>query len=87
MKEKQQLPAWFDGEVYEVGDMVRNPFSGESTYLTAEELSMYDVIKGAEIVLASMPGAINTNEVTRLIRRGLNWFLSNNPHAYMVLLD
>ena len=25
---KQELPKWFDGEVYEIGDEVRNPFSG-----------------------------------------------------------
>ena len=84
---EQKIPAWFNGDVYEVGDEVRNPFSGETIYLTAKELSMYDVVKGAEIVLATMPGAINVNEVTRTMRRGLDWFRQNAPEAYMVLLD
>ena len=50
-KEKQELPSWFDGEVYEIGDEVRNPYTGETCLLTAEELSMYDLVKGAEMVI------------------------------------
>jgi hypothetical protein len=88
MKEKEQkIPAWFDGEVYEAGDEVRNPYSGETILLTANELSMYDLIKGAEIVLSTMPGAVNIPAVTRTMRRGLDWFRQNAPEAYMVLLD
>ena len=48
---RAQLPNWFSGEVYEIGDEVRNPFSGETVLLDAAELSMYDVIKGAEMIL------------------------------------
>ena len=47
MKTKQQMPKWFDGTVYSSGDTVSNPFTGESAELTAEELSMYDLIMGA----------------------------------------
>ena len=48
----QKLPDWFEGTIYEIGDEVRNPFSGETTTLTANELSMYDLVKGAEMVIA-----------------------------------
>ena len=42
-----KLPDWFDGTVYDKGDTVKNPFSGEEFKLTAEELSMYDYIVGS----------------------------------------
>ena len=29
MKNKTNLPKWFDGTIYEKGDTVTNPFSGE----------------------------------------------------------
>ena len=43
---KQKLPKWFNGDIYSSGDIVTNPFSGQEYELTAEELSMYDLIKG-----------------------------------------
>ena len=39
-KTKQQLPKWFNGEVYKDGATVRNRFSGEEYELNAIELSM-----------------------------------------------
>ena len=48
---KTKLPEWFDGEVYEEGDKVRNPFSGEEYELNEEELSMYDFIMGAQMIV------------------------------------
>ena len=39
---KNKLPEWFVGQVYEEGDTVTNPFSGEEYKLTGEELSVYD---------------------------------------------
>ena len=45
-KKKQKLPKWFNGELYPAGEVVRNPFSGQEYELTAEELSMYDLIIG-----------------------------------------
>ena len=52
-KTKQKLPKWFDGVLYDKGDTVKNTYSGEECKLTAEELSMYDFIKGAEMCLSS----------------------------------
>ena len=40
---KQQLPKWFNGEVYEDGATVQNRFSGEEYELNAVELSMYEI--------------------------------------------
>ena len=85
-KTRQQLPDWFDGEVYEIGDEVRNPFSGDTCLLTAAELSMYDLVKGAEMVL-QMGVAMDQDECIRIMQDGSDWILANNPQAYMTLLD
>ena len=83
-KEKQELPKWFNGEVYSEGGEVRNPHSGESYELTAEELSMYDFIKGVEIYTSVI--GMNEEHVEHM-QKGLSWFRQTNPKAYMVLLD
>ncbi len=43
MKNKTQLPKWFDGTIYDKGDTVTNPFSGDTYELNNLELSMYDL--------------------------------------------
>ena len=84
---EQKLPKWFDGELYEKGDEVTNRFSGEKYTLTAEELSMYDFIMGASI-LVEMTGPWEGDPKTiKDLRKGLDWFRMNNAKAYMVLLD
>ena len=90
MQTKQQLPEWFTGELYEKGDTVRNRFSGESYELTAEELSMYDFVMGATMVMEMSDPMSSTPPCDGLItdlRKGLDWFRLNNAEAYMVLLD
>jgi len=82
---KQQLPKWFNGEVYEDGATVQNRFSGEEYELNAVELSMYDFVIGSTIVL-EMPGGYKHTDVS-LLRKGLDWFRQHNAEAYMVLLD
>ena len=82
---KQKLPKWFDGELYEVGDEVRNPYSGERIELTAVELSMYDFCMGATFIYEM--GGLGEMDVVKDLRKGLDWFRKNNPKAYMVLLD
>jgi hypothetical protein len=49
-KKNSTLPDWFDGTIYDEGDTVTNPFSGESYELNAGELSMYDLIMGTTYV-------------------------------------
>ena len=85
IKEKQKLPSWFRGELYEEGATVRNRFSGEEYKLNNVELSMYDFIMGATIVLEMAGGYKHTN--VDELRKGLDWFRMNNAEAYMVLLD
>ena len=85
MKNKQELPKWFNGELYEEGDTVQNRFSGEEYKLNAMELSMYDFIMGAT-QMAEM-GIFNTPHHIQQLRKGLDWFRKNNAEAYMVLLD
>ena len=82
---KQKLPKWFNGELYKEGGTVRNRFSGEEYELNNVELSMYDFIMGATIVL-EMPGGYKHTSVDEL-RKGLDWFRTHNAEAYMVLLD
>jgi len=84
-KTQEQLPKWFEGEVYEIGDEVRNPFSGETALLDAAELSMYDLVKGAEMVMQM--GVADMDRCIDIINQGKDWFLARNPQAYMTLLD
>ena len=85
-KAKENIPKWFTGTVYEEGGEVSNPFSGDTCLLTAEELSIYDLIKGAELSL-TMGMPFEANEVASLMQKGLDWFRKHNPEAYMILLD
>jgi hypothetical protein len=86
---KNKLPKWFKGEHYPKGDIVKNPFTGESYELSCTELSMYDFIKGAEYTI-HVKGGIFSEEssiIQREMAKGLDWFRKNNAKAYMVLLD
>ena len=83
---KQKLPAWFKGMQYDKGDTVQNKFSGEKYELNSAELSMYDFIIGSQMVMEMQPKMI-TPKAVKDFQKGLDWFRSNNPRAYMVLLD
>ena len=87
MKEKEQeLPKWFNGAIYDKGEVVQNRFTGQSIELNNIELSMYDFVMGA--TMTSELGMSTTNdEIVRDLRKGLSWFRQNNAEAYMVLLD
>ena len=81
---KQKLPDWFNGELYEEGDVVENPYSGESIELNNIELSMYDFVMGATFVVEMCS---RSEKLIKELQDGLYWFRVNNPKAYMVLLD
>ena len=88
MKNKTSLPKWFDGTVYEKGDTVTNPFSGDTYELNNLELSMYDFLKGAEYTLMIMSKQDKTNDkLVDDFHKGRHWFVKNNINAYMALLD
>tara|TARA_R100000900_G_scaffold124554_1_gene98969 strand:- start:706 stop:954 length:249 start_codon:yes stop_codon:yes gene_type:complete len=82
MSKKQEIPEWFNGQIYEKGNEVTNRFGGDSCYLNNVELSIYDFIIGASTIMEMG----FTTDVENL-RKGLDWFRKNNAKAYMVLLD
>ena len=83
---KKTLPKWFKGQLYDKGDTVKNPFSGEVCELNNVELSMYDFIIGSQMVFEMAPKSVDKQKVIDF-QKGLDWFRSNNSKAYMVLLD
>ena len=82
---EQPIPDWFNGIIYEKGDVVANRFSGEEYELNNVELSMNDFCIGASIVIEM--GMFNTSKHIQDLRKGLDWFKQYNAEAYMVLLD
>ena len=73
-EKKRKLP--FDCEVLDKPEVIKNPFSGESVELPPDAVAVYDTIKGAEAL-----------GETEHLRKGLDWFIKNEPDAYMKLLD
>ena len=86
MSTKTKLPKWFKGELYNEGDVVKNPFSGEECKLNNVELSMYDFIIGSQMVFEMAPQTV-TEQKVKDCQKGLDWFRKHNAEAYMVLLD
>ena len=94
-KNKQEKPKWFTGVWYKDGDVVKNPFSGEKCLISGPELSMYDFIQGAQYTIEiymQKTGEFYVEDpiITKLIkdqRKAIDWFRSENPTAYMTLLD
>ena len=84
-KSKQELPSWFNGELYGEGGTVKNRCSGEEYELNNVELAMYDFVIGASVT-AEM-GIFNSPHHIQELRKGLDWFRKHNAEAYMVLLD
>ena len=74
--------------IYEEGDEVENPFSGEKIELNGTELAVYDYIMGLQYII-NRHGAFNEASAPyqKEMRKGLDWFRKNNAKAYMVLLD
>ena len=84
---EQKLPKWFRGELYEKGAVVQNRFGGDSIELNNVELSMYDFVMGASILIETTAPWEGDPKVIKELRKGLDWFRMNNAEAYMVLLD
>ena len=81
---KQQLPDWFNGELYEEGDIVKNRNSKESVELNNVELSMYDFVIGSIYSLEMEQGS---KKELDMLKDGLEWFKANNSAAYKMLLS
>jgi len=80
------VPKWFTGMIYENGETVTNPFSGETYDLNGVELSMYDFIMGSQHVMEVAPKTVTSKQINEF-HKALRWFQQNNIDAYMVLLD
>ena len=85
-KQNTKLPKWFKGQLYDKGDTVKNPFSGEEYELNNVELSMYDFIIGSQLVFEMAPKTVTKQKVVDF-QKGLDWFRQHNASAYMTLLD
>ncbi len=83
---EQTIPKWFKGMIYDNGETVVNPFSGEEYKLNGIELSMYDFIMGSQYVFEVAPKTVTTKQINDF-HKALNWFRKNNVEAYMILLD
>ena len=55
---------------------VANPYSGQKIMLEPIAVSVYDCIKGAEML-----------EDYDTVQKGIDWFIEHYPEAYQVLLD
>ena len=62
--------------LYQEGATVQNPFSGAEATLDRYAVSLYDLVKGAEML-----GQYGT------VRKGLDLFRQYYPSEYMTLLD
>ena len=71
---KRKLP--FPCIVLENPEEITNKFSGEKVILPPDAVAVYDTIKGAELVGNS-----------EHLRKGIDWFIKNEPKAYTILLD
>lgn len=60
---------------YDKGENVENPYSKETCFLNAEQLALYDFIKGAELTRHSK------------FQYALSIFIRKYPNEYMILLD
>jgi len=85
-KTSQSVPKWFQGVIYDKGETVTNPFSGETYELNNIELSMYDFIMGSQYVMEVAPKTVTSKQIDEF-QKALRWFQKNNIEAYMVLLD
>mgnify|MGYP001491915373 CR=1 FL=1 len=66
-------------ELFQVSDQI-----GEEYDLNNIELSMYDYIIGAQIVIEM---GKNDPETVGEMKMGLEWFRENNNEAYLALLE
>lgn len=76
-------------DIYDEGDIVTNPYSGETYLLDAVELSVYDYIMGLQHIINIHGGPFSPMSAGAQaeLRKCLSWFRKTNAEAYMILLD
>ena len=70
---EQVIPKWFQGMIYDKGETVTNPFSGEQYDLNGVELSMYDFIMGSQYVMEVAPKTVTSKQINEF-HKALRWF-------------
>ena len=83
-QQEQNLPDWFQGNLYSTGDKVRNQTTGDSFWLTNVELSLYDYYQGLKYLMDVRGYDPEfAADVVKLER----WFLQNNRNAHQALIN
>ena len=67
----------------------KNRFNGESVMLTKEESRIHDELFMCELMATIEDKTLGQGESKhwQKMRDHIDWFIKNNPKAYMVLLD
>jgi len=95
---KQKLPKWYYDLELTVdaknNEEVTNYHTKKKCTLTPEELAMYDLINGAQMMCESMGGVYSSAaqqpykgiiSPIDIINKGLQWFRETNPEAHEIL--
>ena len=82
----KKLPKWFiegGGEEYKKGDVVKNSQTGETTVLSAYELSMWDFLsigKAMTMMNNADPALVD------MVEKEEEWFKESNENAFKILI-
>jgi|TARA_R110000787_G_scaffold126521_1_gene237840 hypothetical protein len=77
----------FDCAIGPEPETVQNIFSGDSVTIPADAVAIYDVIIGSSMMAEKSTSTKVQAELYKEVRAGIDWFIQNEPRAYMVLLD
>lgn len=74
-------PHWFDGEIYEEGDFVKNLGTGKGVQLNNIEMSLWDMCSGFALTIKLTKSADTEEKIIDISQ----WFKQNNPEAHKIL--
>ena len=75
----KQLPDWFNGTIYDKGDILINPETNEELEISNIELSMHDFVMGSEMLIEMM-GDKSSKDLIKYRDEGLEWLKQSNPN-------
>ena len=68
-------------------ETVTNPFTGDTVTLPKFAVAVYDVIKGAEVIMDQQPYSPMAQDSVRAFEKGMNFFQKYFTNEYYSLLD